>query len=71
MGLTVNQLLYGFVGSNPTLPTFTVLLCGGSSIGRVLAFQAGGCGFEPRSPLCSNKGYVLEEVLFCSYSHIM
>lgn len=22
MGLTVNQLLYGFVGSNPTLPTF-------------------------------------------------
>lgn len=26
-------------------------ICGNSSIGRVLAFQAGSCGFEPRLPL--------------------
>ena len=26
-------------------------ICGNSSIGRVLAFQAGSCGFESRLPL--------------------
>ncbi len=30
---------------------FVIYLCGNSSIDRALAFQAGGCGFEPRFPL--------------------
>lgn len=31
-------------------------ICGNSSIGRVLAFQAGSCGFEPRLPLKNYDG---------------
>lgn len=37
------------------------ILCGNSSIGRALAFQAKGCGFEPRFPLncgCSVIFYI-------------
>lgn len=48
-GRTVNPLAYAFVGSNPTLATRK--LRGNSSIGRATAFQAVGCGFEPRFPL--------------------
>ena len=52
MGQTVNLLAYAFGGSNPSLPTLAkVGNCGNSSIDRALAFQAGGCGFEPRFPL--------------------
>ena len=58
MGQTVNLLAYAFGGSNPSLPTpakvrlpAKVGFCGNSSIDRALAFQAGGCGFEPRFPL--------------------
>ena len=32
-------------------------ICGNNSIGRVLAFQAGSCGFESRLPL---KNYNME-----------
>ena len=31
--------------------SFTLRLCGSSSIDRALAFQARGCGFESRLPL--------------------
>ena len=54
MGQTVNLLAYAFGGSNPSLPT---KVCGSSSVGRALAFQAGGREFEPRLPLS-----------FCCYS---
>ena len=48
MGQTVNLLAYAFGGSNPSPPT---LPRGSSSVGRALAFQAKGRGFEPRLPL--------------------
>ena len=41
----------GVEGSNPFAPTMLRWICGNSSIGRALAFQAGGCGFESRFPL--------------------
>ena len=47
MGQTVNLLVYTFGGSNPSSPTKS----GSSSVGRALAFQAKGRGFEPRLPL--------------------
>ncbi len=56
MGQTVNLLAYAFGGSNPSLPTI-YRVCGSSSVGRALAFQAGGREFEPRLPLS-----------FCCYS---
>ena len=55
MGQTVNLLAFAFGGSNPSVPTYRILLksftCGSSSVDRALAFQAGGRGFEPRLPL--------------------
>ena len=52
MGQTVNLLAYAFGGSNPSPPTKnTENLCGSSSVGRALAFQAKGREFEPRLPL--------------------
>ena len=64
MGQTVNLLVYTFGGSNPSSPTIlseSVGIprpvrvfhknCGSSSVGRALAFQAKGRGFEPRLPL--------------------
>ena len=47
LGQTVNLLSYDFTGSNPVLPTH----CGRNSTGRVSAFQAECCEFEPRRPL--------------------
>lgn len=48
-GVMVSTKVFGAFssGSSPDTPTF----CGSSSIGRVLAFQAEGCEFEPRLPL--------------------
>ena len=58
LGLTVTQLSFDFGGSNPSLPTMSLLavvrdceICGSSSVDRALAFQAEGRGFEPRLPL--------------------
>ena len=51
MGQTVNLLSYDFAGSNPALPT----LCGRNSIGRVSAFQAECCRFEPGRPLNASR----------------
>ena len=82
MGRTVNPLSFDFRGSNPLLPTFTLVafppdavrfaesslrdeyigpgrmssgadpgICGSSSFGRAIAFQAIGGEFEPRLPL--------------------
>ena len=67
LGQTVNLLSDDFVGSNPALPTITVQrsffrgygengvmvnhISGSSSVGRALAFQAKGRGFEFRLPL--------------------
>ena len=50
MGQTVNLLVYTFGGSNPSSPTKKTI-CGSSSVGRALAFQAKGREFEPRLPL--------------------
>ena len=47
MGQTVNLLSDDFAGSNPALPTQS----GRNSTGRVSAFQAECCEFEPRRPL--------------------
>ena len=43
LGQTVNLLSYDFVGSNPALPTLSER----NSIGRVSAFQAECCRFDP------------------------
>ena len=67
MGQTVNLLSFDFGGSNPSPPTRSAgpssperteakpcgetENCGSSSVGRALAFQAKGRGFEPRLPL--------------------
>ena len=51
LGQTVNLLVYAFVGSNPAFPTLKKNLSGSSSVGRALAFQAEGRGFESRLPL--------------------
>jgi hypothetical protein len=59
MGRTVNPLSFDFSGSNPLLPTpkffgfgnYLPVKCGSSSVGRAIAFQAIGRGFEPRLPL--------------------
>ena len=60
MGQTVNLLSFDFGGSNPSYPTWyargyrfncCIITSGSSSIGRALAFQARGCGFETRLPL--------------------
>ena len=50
MGQTVNLLVFTFGGSNPSSPT-RIIKSGSSSVGRALAFQAKGRGFEPRLPL--------------------
>ena len=50
MGQTVNLLSFGFLGSNPSLPTADY--AGVAQLGRVVAFQAACCGFESRLPLC-------------------
>ncbi len=58
MGQTVNLLAFAFGGSNPSVPTPSLIIaqvqCGSSSVDRALAFQAGGRGFEPRLPLHLN-----------------
>ena len=55
MGQTVNLLAYAYGGSNPSPPTTHAGdgICGSSSVGRALAFQAKGREFEPRLPLKS------------------
>ena len=59
-GADCKSAVYDFSGSNPLLPTFlleygfaflSVITCGSSSVGRAIAFQAIGRGFEPRLPL--------------------
>jgi hypothetical protein len=40
-----------------------VFISGGNSIGRVTAFQAVGCEFEPRLPLMSFSVYILKSAV--------
>ena len=55
----------GFRGSNPLLPTIYRNKCGNSSMARASAFQAEGCGFDPRFPLQDRcpRGSVAEHFL--------
>ncbi len=48
MGRAVNPLAQAFVGSNPSLPSWTA---GVAQLARAIAFQAIGRGFESRLPL--------------------
>ena len=55
------SVLRDYGGSNPPLSTISNLESGSNSVGRVIAFQAIGRGFESRLPL-QNPAHVAQSV---------
>src|SRR5690606_35128242 len=63
MGRTVNPLLR-LRRFESFSPHFNLIISGSSSIGRAIAFQAIGCGFETRLPLFTFEKICLTGYLF-------